>query len=103
MINSVDNKKEGINKIIADYVRQEYNLDVYTASPEQLEIVERILVSGKSHAYRFWDFSAFPNLIQVPVTLCQCTPYFSKEEKCSLPRVIIHAIYQVHVRCLGPH
>lgn len=62
MINSVDNKKEGINKIIADYVRQEYNLDVYTASPEQLEIVERILVSGKSHAYRFWDFSAFPNL-----------------------------------------
>ena len=49
------------------------------------------------------SFSAFPNLIQIPVTLCQCTPYFSKEEKCSLPRVIIHAIYQVHVRCLGPH
>ena len=49
------------------------------------------------------SFSAFPNLIQVPVTLCQCTPYFSKEEKCSLPRVIIHAIYQVRVWCLGPH
>ena len=49
------------------------------------------------------SFSAFPNLIQVPVTLCQCTPYFSKEEKCSLPRVIIHAIYQVCVWCLGPH
>lgn len=62
MINSVDTKKDGINKIIADYVRQEYNLDVNTASPEQLEIVERILVRGHNHAYRVWDFSPFPNL-----------------------------------------
>lgn len=57
-------KKEGINKIIADYIQQEYNINAETATPEQFGKVERILVRDKTmnHDYDVWDFSDFPNL-----------------------------------------
>lgn len=57
-------KTECINKYIALYVQNKYNIDLNTATPQALGNVDKILVSNQtmSHDYGKWDFSIFPNL-----------------------------------------
>lgn len=56
-----------MNQYIKDFVERKYQIDVDTATKEQLETIEEINVSDitMNSEVTTWDFSAFPNLKKI--------------------------------------